>query len=87
MFEMTTVGAYLPVGGMRERIVREFEMDVYTLLYFKWITNKDLLYSMWNSAQCYVAAMIEELVGRGAMDTCICMTECLCCSPKTSQHC
>ena len=24
-------------------------MDVYTLLYFKWITNKDLLYSMGNS--------------------------------------
>ena len=22
----------------------------------KWITNKDLLYSTWNSAQCYVAA-------------------------------
>ncbi|MCH3812453.1 hypothetical protein LZB82_08870, partial [Campylobacter jejuni] len=27
-----------------------------TLLYLKWITNKDLLYSTWNSAQCYVAA-------------------------------
>ena len=25
-------------------------MDMYTLLYFKWITNKDLLYSTWNSA-------------------------------------
>ena len=24
-------------------------MDVYTLLYFKWITNKDLLYSTGNS--------------------------------------
>ena len=22
----------------------------------KWITNQDLLYSTWNSAQCYVAA-------------------------------
>ena len=31
-------------------------MDMYTLLYFKWITNKDLLYSTWISAQCYVAA-------------------------------
>ena len=29
---------------------------MYTLLYLKWITNKDLLYSRWNSAQCYVAA-------------------------------
>ena len=31
-------------------------MDVYTLLYFRWITNKDLLYSTWNSAQCHVPA-------------------------------
>ena len=31
-------------------------MDTYTLLYSKRITNKDLLYSTGNSAQCYVAA-------------------------------
>ena len=31
-------------------------MDLYTLLYLKWITNKDLLNSSWNLAQCYVAA-------------------------------
>ena len=31
-------------------------MDMYTLLYFKWITNKDLLCSTGNSAQCHVAA-------------------------------
>ena len=31
-------------------------MDTYTLLYLKRITNKDLLYSTGNSAQCYVAA-------------------------------
>ena len=33
-------------------------MDMYTLLYLKWITNKDFLYSTRNSAQCYVAAWI-----------------------------
>ena len=27
-----------------------------TLLYLKWITNKDLLYSIGNSSPCYVAA-------------------------------
>ena len=37
-------------------MVREFGMDMYTLLYLKWITNKDLLCSIWNSAKCYVAA-------------------------------
>ena len=26
-----------------EGIVREFGMDMYTLLYLKWITNKDLI--------------------------------------------
>ena len=36
--------------------VLQFGMDMYTLLYLKWITNKDLLYSTRNSAQCYVAA-------------------------------
>ena len=37
-----------------EGIVREFGIDIYTLLYLKWITNKDLLYSTENSAQYYV---------------------------------
>ena len=31
-------------------------IDMYTLLYLKWITNKDLLYSTGNSAQYYVTA-------------------------------
>ena len=41
---------------MGEEIAREFGMDMYTLLYLKLITNKDLLYSTGNSAQCYMAA-------------------------------
>ena len=35
------------MGGLRA--------NVYALLYLKQITNKDLLYSTGNSAQCYVA--------------------------------
>ena len=42
-----------------EGIVGEFEMDMYILLYLKWITNKDLLYSTGNSAQCHVAAWMR----------------------------
>ena len=42
--------------GLWGEIVREFGIDMSTLLYLKWITNKDLLYSTGNSAQCYVAA-------------------------------
>ena len=32
----------------------EFGIDMYTLLYFKWIINMNLLYSTGNSAQYYV---------------------------------
>ena len=42
--------------GRREGLVREFGIDMYTLLYFKRIINKDLLYSTGNSAQRYVVA-------------------------------
>ena len=31
-----------------EGIVRDFEKVLYTLLYIKWIINKDFLYSTWN---------------------------------------
>ena len=34
-------------------------MDMYTLLYFKWITNKDLLYSIRHFTQCFVLAWME----------------------------
>ena len=73
---------WLPVGeGWREGIVREFAIDMYTLLHLKRITNKDLLYSTGNSAQC-----CGSLDGRGVwgrMDTCMCMVELLCCAPET----
>ena len=45
--------------GWAEGIVTEFGMDMYTLLYIKWITNKDLLYSTRNSAQRYVTAWLR----------------------------
>ena len=38
-------------GEWEEGIVREFGMHMYSLLYVKWITNKDLLYSTGNSVQ------------------------------------
>ena len=50
-------------GRMGAGIVKEFGMDTYTLLYLKWITNKDLLYSTWNSAHCYVAACMGGELG------------------------
>ena len=45
--------------------------------------HKDLLYSTWNSAQCYVPAWMEVGVVWGRTDTCMCMAESLCCPPET----
>ena len=54
-----------------EGIVREFGMDMYTVLYLKWITDKDLLYSTGNSAQCYVATWREGEFGGSWVRVCI----------------
>ena len=43
--------------------VREFGIERYTLLYFKWRANKDLLYSTGNSAPCYVTAWMRGSLG------------------------
>ena len=55
------------LGWGKEEIVRDFGMDVYTLLYLKWIINKDLLYSTWNSV------LWISLVGRGVGGKWICL--------------
>ena len=50
-------------AGWGEGIVRELGMDMYILLYLKWITNKDLLYRTGNFTQCYVATWTGEEFG------------------------
>ena len=44
-------------------IVRDFGKAMDTLLYLKWITNKDLLYSTGNSTQYYVTAWVGRESG------------------------
>ena len=44
-------------------IVRGVGQVIYILLYSKQITNKDLLYSIWNSTQCYVPAWMGRWSG------------------------
>ena len=69
------------VGGWEKGIVKKFGMDMYTLLYLKCITNKDLLYSAWNCSM-----FCGSLDGRGAsgrMDTCISVAEFLCWPTET----
>ena len=41
----------------------EYEIDMYILLCFKWITNKDLLCSTGNSAQYHVVSWIGGSLG------------------------
>ena len=44
-----------------EGIVMDFGINMYTLLYLKWITNKVLLHSTGNSGQRYVPARWEGI--------------------------
>ena len=44
-------------------MARDFGKVMYTLLYLKWISNKDLLCSTWNSAQSYVPDWMEGRFG------------------------
>ena len=61
-------------------------MDMYALLFLKWITDKDLLYSTGNSAQWYVAAWMGEEFG-GRMDTVYAWLSHSAMHLKLSQHC
>ena len=70
----------------REGIVREFGIDMYTLLYLKRITKKDLLYSTGNSAQCYVAARMGAESGGEWIHVYIWLTP-FAVRLKLSQHC
>ena len=74
--QTSSTSLWLLSGRVREGIVIEFEMSIYTLLYLKWITNKDLLQSTWSSAQCHVAAWMGGGF-EGRLDTCVCVTESL----------
>ena len=62
---------WLQEGRLGVGIVRECGMDMYTLLYLKWINNKALMYSTGNSAQCYVAAWRGGEFGGEEMSICI----------------
>ena len=63
--------------GEEKRGVRDREFGMkYTQLDFKWIANKDLLYSTWNSAQCYVAAWMGGEFGGGWIHVYVWLSPC-----------
>ena len=67
--------------GWRKAQWGDFGTDVCTRLYLKWITNKDLLYSTGDSAQCYVAARTGGEFGGEWVR--LCTAESLHCPPET----
>ena len=71
---------------MGEVPVKEFGMDMYTLLYLEWITNKDLQYSTGNSALCYVAAWVEAEFGGEGINVYVWLSP-FTAHLKLSQHC
>ena len=77
--ERERINLWLLGERYREGTFKEFRVDMYILLYLKWITHKNLLYSVWNSAQCYVVAWM----GGGLGGEWIHMYVWLCCSPET----
>ena len=77
---------HLAEGRMGEGIVREFGIDMCTLLYLKWITNKDPLCSPGNPAQCYVAAWMGREFGGEWIHVCVWLGHSAA-HLKLSQHC
>ena len=65
-----------------EGMVRDLGMDMCTLLYLKRIFNKGLLYTIWNSAQCYSATWMRGSLRENEYMY-IRMAESLHCSPET----
>ena len=61
-------------------------MDMYALLYLKWMASKDLLYSTANSAQGYVVAWVGGVVGGERMCVYVWLSA-LAVHLKPSQHC
>ena len=51
-------------------------MDMCTLLYLKWITNKDIMHRDLCSMLC---GNLDRRGVWGRMDTCVCVAESLCC--------
>ena len=67
--------------GWGRETVKKFGISMYTLLYLKWTTNKDLWYSTWALLNSMWQPAYEGSLGE--MDTCMCMAESVCHAPET----
>ena len=60
--------------GQGQAIAGELDINMHTLLYFKRIANKILLYSTGNSAQSYVAGWTGREFGRQSIHVYVCLS-------------
>ena len=85
------------MGRVGEGTVREFGINMYTLLYLKWITNKNLLYSTWwwtgrpgmlQSMRSQIVGYdwVTELMARGKVFPVV-MYRCAAAAAKSLQSC
>ena len=77
---------WLQGSKVGKRVVKEFGMDMYTLLHLKWISNKDLPYSTGSSAQCCAAAWMGGESGREWIQGCVWLSP-FAVHLKRSHHC
>ena len=70
-------------GCWGKEIVQDFGKVMYTLLYLKWITNKTYCIANGTLLNVMYQPGTEGAVW-GRMDTCICISEFLRCSPETT---
>ena len=82
--QMQKTNLWLPGGRVGGGINREIGIDIYTLLYIKQITNKDLLYSTGNSTQYSVMTYTGKECKKIKVDICICIKDSLSCTPETN---
>ena len=59
------------MAASRKGYLGSLGWDTYTWMHFKWITNKGLLYSTWNSLQHYVAAQMGGEFRGAWVHTCV----------------
>ena len=78
---MYKTNLWLPRGKRGRGINWEIGIDIYTLLYIKEMTNKDLPYSTGNSTQYSVRPIWEKTLKKSGYIEFI--TDSLCCTPET----
>ena len=67
--------------------VRKIWINICTILYIKWISNKDLPYSTYNSTQYLLCNVTYGKINLKRVDKCICLMDSLCCKLRLAQHC